>query len=624
MKRCRAFAAAVLAAWFFACGVAHAQLCVNAAGHPVTTAAGVPLLCGTTGGSEAGPAYQPYPRIFGYAEGGGALSAYASANWSTYAPLYNALVYANYVGGSIGGANTFAGVMAGVKSSSPLATPPYQGFYLQSPFQACAFQGTGETSGTTLTIQSSNSGTCSIATGGELYSVSSGNPSDTGTSIESGSGSTWTLSGSPGLGSGTSIAIVAGNQGTFAKWSMLVDTGTGSYGWWLRTAWPSGSIVITSEAANSGDLLLSPNNTSTNSNGRTLYQEFAYHFDEWYTQGQSVGEVASIAANPTLNLYFMDNQFPRPRQSGTWGAPSDTTDYSNTAAQAATYLQKAQAMQVAALRAQHSGVVVAGNSNYFALGTVSGNDVALDPSNDGLYDYAFAEQVEQSMGNYNFTTLFAMIEQQEAQVSSSGTIALGQYFNGTGSGCPSVVSWTSGVQSTWGSAQWQVARFWNGWANMRNYAWAPGVGANNVLWWFDEEYQGGVHGWLSNGTQRLDPPQTGGATQVTLTGTGNISNVMVRRFPNGWVILNPYGNGSVSITGGIPTTLHRLTNISSSTGDSTINTGAAVSFPVALGDSISSEPCGDGLFLIGTGALFQPFSLREAANDPVYHLDLVA
>ena len=145
---------------------------------------------------------------------------------------------------------------------------------------------------------------------------------------------------------------------------------------------------------------------------------------------------------------------------------------------------------------------------------------------------------------------------------------------------------------------------------MRNAYWAPGVGANNVLWWGDELGQPTTSGagWLSKGTQRLDPPQTGPATQVTLTGTGNVSGVYVRRLPNGWVIWNPYGNGSVTITN-IPTTLFHIADPFG--GQSGVNTGAQVSGgSVTLGDTISSQSCGDGLFLIGTGMNIQP-----AAND---------
>ena len=433
-------------------GVVSGQVLTNGTGQPIL-AGGSPIQIIQI----ASPQSAGFPRIFGYAESGSALSAYVSANWTTYAPLYNALVYANYVGGTTGGA-TFAAVMASTKAASTLIAPPFQGYYLQAPFQACAFQGTGTTSGTALTIQSSNTNTCPISISAKLYSVSGGNPVDTGSTIASGSGSSWVLTGSPGLASGTSIAIVGGNQATFAKWSMLVDTGTGSIGWWVRSSWPNGSIVDSSQASTSGDLLLSPNNTGTNANGRTLYGEFAYHFDQWYTQGNAVGEIASTAANPTLNLFFLDNQYARTREAGTFGAPSDTTSYAAGNATAAAYLQRAQALQVAALRTQHPGIIVAGNSNYYLLGTASGNNVALDPSNVGLYDFAFAEGVEQSMGSYNAATLFAMLEQQEAQVSTNGALVVGEYYNGTGSGCPSVVSWTSAAQGSWGANQWQVWR----------------------------------------------------------------------------------------------------------------------------------------------------------------------
>jgi hypothetical protein len=68
------------------------------------------------------------------------------------------------------------------------------------------FQGTGTTTGTALTIQSTVAGT--IGVGAELYTISGGVLTDTGFSIVSGAGTAWVISGSPALPTGTTIAII--------------------------------------------------------------------------------------------------------------------------------------------------------------------------------------------------------------------------------------------------------------------------------------------------------------------------------------------------------------------------------------------------------------------------------
>jgi hypothetical protein len=377
-----------------------------------------------------------------------------------------------------------------------------------------------------------------------------------------------------------------GNQNTFAAWSAQVNANS----WWVRASWPSGAIATND--AYSGDLLLNPNNTTTNSAGRNIFQEFAYHFDNYWALGNKDGESSGPPANRYLNFYILDNHFAAPRQSGTWGAPSDTTNYSKTSSQAITYLQKGQALEVAALRAQHPGIVIGGNTNYYNR-VLAGNS-SLDSSNNGLYDYALCESPEEfAMPDYTATQIFNALITAEAQVSSTGSLVVTNVFNGTGG---NGVKWTSGTQSTWGTSQWQVARAWNAMVQMRNWIWGPGPGSGNTLYWFDEEYQGHVHGWLSNGTQRLDPPQT----------VAWCDGVYRRRFPNGWVLWNPFGNGAQTLTIGsgacqVPSTLSRIANISSSTGDSTINTGKPVNYGGATTVTLQDGGNGDGLFLIGTG-----------------------
>ena len=122
-------------------------------------------------------------------------------------------------------------------------------------------------------------------------------------------------------------------------------------------------------------------------------------------------------------------------------------------------------------------------------------------------------------------------------------------------------------------------------AQMRNayYILNPGGVSYNSVGLMDEMYQGGSYAWLSNGTQRLDPPQS----------TSWSNGVWRRRFPNGWVLWNPRGNGAQTVS--VTTTLFRLTNRGSSYGDSGVNNGAQVS-----GGTVTLQDA-DGLFLIGTG-----------------------
>ena len=82
-----------------------------------------------------------------------------------------------------------------------------------------AFQGTGSSSGATLTVATTVAGV--IQTGGELYTISGGVLTDTGLSVVSGSGPTYTLSGSPALGAGTAIAIINNGSQVYG-----VDPGT--------------------------------------------------------------------------------------------------------------------------------------------------------------------------------------------------------------------------------------------------------------------------------------------------------------------------------------------------------------------------------------------------------------
>ena len=134
----------------------------------------------------------------------------------------------------------------------------------------------------------------------------------------------------------------------------------------------------------------------------------------------------------------------------------------------------------------------------------------------------------------------------EASLASGGTLVFHQV------GGPDGDNDLTGNQSGWGAAQWQAVRFGFAAAMQRNwhYALSCGQGDYGSLGLMDEQVQTvngkANYGWLSAGTQRLDPPQSAAWS----------NGVWRRRFPDGWVLWNPRGNGAQTVT--IPSTLCRI------------------------------------------------------------------
>jgi hypothetical protein len=176
-------------------------------------------------------------------------------------------------------------------------------------------------------------------------------------------------------------------------------------------------------------------------------------------------------------------------------------------------------------------------------------------------------------------------------MSSIGTLIVGSYgLTGNGGTFPN-------AQASWSTTHYQDIRGQAAFALLRNWHYAPNGTGNStngsggiVL---DEMCQQNVCGWLSaaaGGT--LDAPQTPGSPWT--------QGVYRRRYPNGWVLWNPRGNGVQTIavgtgTGQITPGLKRLT--SNGYGDPSVNSGATLT----AGETVTLQDGGhgDGLFLIG-------------------------
>lgn len=380
-----------------------------------------------------------------------------------------------------------------------------------------------------------------------------------------------------------------------SNWPWITAAFNAASMWAYTTIGGSGTtnLLPYGGSANQSYLQICPTNVQTipnfTFNGKTgvlaglnLWDSYAQYFIDVMVNGLAVskyGEAHNLAANPYLDGIYLDNETPTPPGTATWNGKGTTPVGTNATTVANT--QKGQAKHAAAIRAAKPGMLVFANTAFSsALPT-------LDPSNIGLWDVCFQEEVigesfsietfDNSPPGHFMQRLIAA----EATVAPTGTLVFHQ------SGSPGGVNNLTGNQSTWSATQWRSLRMGFAAAMMRNYhfAWNGGVQAFSNFGLLDEQAQtiGGVQnfGWLSAGSQRLDPPQSASWS----------NGVWRRRFPNGWVLCNFRGNGAQTVA--VPNTLSRITT--RGYGDATVNTGATVS-----GGTVTLQDA-DGIFLIGTG-----------------------
>jgi hypothetical protein len=326
--------------------------------------------------------------------------------------------------------------------------------------------------------------------------------------------------------------------------------------------------------------------------GYSVWNLYAQYFYDVWTRGLALskyGEDKPYAANPDVDGIFVDNMYPSVYLSGsvtaTW-LGLGTTPVGQTA-QTTRAVQQGQARLVNAIQAVWPDALVAGNTGYSEF--LLSNRGATDPSYDHLYPIVFQEaaigvsnSIETVYNSPPGAFMKGLIE-AEASIAPGGTLVLCQ------SGLPGGANGLDSNQSTWTDgvgSNWQALRYGFAAAMQRNYhfCWNGGNQNYSNVGLLDEQAQTVAgspnYGWLSAGTQRLDEPQSASWS----------NGVWRRRFPNGWVLWNPRGNGAQTVT--IPSTLCRIQT--RGYGDSTVNTGGCGATTVKLEDA-------DGLFLVGTG-----------------------
>jgi hypothetical protein len=383
---------------------------------------------------------------------------------------------------------------------------------------------------------------------------------------------------------------------------------------WVTNALNSSSMWAYTSASGSGttDLLsysytgntgqsyiqITPYNSQTLSssfsyNGKTgvlagynVWNLYAQYFYDVLVNGLAAskyGEAKTYAPNPYLDGVMLDNMAPSaPKTAATWmglgTAPVGVTAVTTAAT------QQGDAKQANAFRALKSNFLVWYNGSLTGLYINGGYTV--DPTYKSLKDVSMAEGTVgyswsiETWDNSPPGQWMQGLIADEVSITPGGTLVFHQV------GGPGGANDLTGNQSSWGATQWQAVRFGFAAAMQRNwhYMLNCGQGAYSSVGLTDEQVQTvngkANYGWLSAGTQRLDPPQSEAWS----------NGVWRRRFPNGWVLWNPRGNGAQTVT--IPSTLCRIKT--RGYGNSSVNNGACGATSVTLQDA-------DGLFLIGTG-----------------------
>jgi hypothetical protein len=320
--------------------------------------------------------------------------------------------------------------------------------------------------------------------------------------------------------------------------------------WFLRTTWPSGSIVTNQYST----ALAQVNNgvdTTKDSSGRYAMQYFSWYWNQVLIEGNAVilGESQTVALDPVCDGFFHDNQFWTPRVSGDWLENGTTQTASSSGTPPITAaIQQGHAQAIVAMQSYNPALMNMGNNDWYATSVST-----IDPSCRGLYD---AQLFEAAIGESYSVEEYATWDQlmtnmiaAEPLVTANGFSLFGQY-NASGTN-----AWPQD-QSDWNASHYQGMRYGLATALQRGYYYNAESGTPATLWYFDEFDGGSVDkvGYLG---PPVDPPQTA-AWQ---------NGVWRRRYANGAAFVNPKGNGPQTVTLG--TTLYHLHGAE----QPTINTG---------------------------------------------------
>jgi hypothetical protein len=360
--------------------------------------------------------------------------------------------------------------------------------------------------------------------------------------------------------------VIAAPGGT----GFVLENTLDAQNWWLRASWPNGEKII--EGFYPGWLANALLNRPNKLNG----QDYIEWLMSTYTRDMFVNGVYSNLygrpqANPHIDGIFYDNIFIKPRHSGDWYTNGSSVNQSDVAL--GTAFREAIRAGYQAHRAMLPAFSTFGNNSESTLGYNPHNLPTPIPEYVGVMDFGLVENhtgASYSTDEWGSTAqLLSAIKIHAANLTDPS----GQFCVGT-------------RRHTLTSRNYQDFRYsfsvalcgsdgYVGYSDHTVDSWGSSDGYNRTAQFFDE--------YDNAGTQRY---YLGVAENAVVTAAWQ-SGVYLRRFQNGWVLLNPKGNGTRTVNLG--QTMRKLQGRSGFS-DTTVNNGAQVT-SVTLQDR-------DGLVLL--------------------------
>jgi hypothetical protein len=340
--------------------------------------------------------------------------------------------------------------------------------------------------------------------------------------------------------------------------------------WWLRTSFPSGSVVTINAY---GDVFSIPN---TFPGGPTLNgQNYAQWVMSTYVRDVYVNGVypANHPANPHIDGFFFDNVFMMYDKTGDWNRDG-VSDAQNNLALGALYRQGV-VEGVAAYRALLPGKPFFANNMRGTMQYNPWNLPAPPPEFAGLFDFGLLEfYTGESYSADEWAGPAAMLQFARNHAAQQTK--------------PENQVMFSGRRHTLTSTNFQDARYAiaaqlcasDGYISYKDATGDGGAmetGYETAGKWFDE----------FGGEGAAHPRYYLGVAEDAVVTASWTSGVYRRRFQNGWVLWNPRGNGVRTVNLG--QTMRKLQGRSGFS-DTTVNNGAQVT-SVTLQDR-------DGLVLL--------------------------
>jgi hypothetical protein len=351
------------------------------------------------------------------------------------------------------------------------------------------------------------------------------------------------------------------------------DATIGANNWWLRNSYPSGAIQ--EYGYYQGLLCNQVANLPIKLNGQSFIQWFmATYSKDMYVNGVYAAQSGRPQANPSLDGFFFDNIFIAPRFSGDFNCDGTSDSKDNTAIQ--QLFREGLASGADAYHQAYPDKKLMGNLEFAGLvfynpWNIPSPEPTLNQKWDGglMEGYIGLSWSAETWGTAPTMLAGAKVHQSMLIDPYSQVVGINRLYTLTST---NFQDFRHGVCAALCSSDGYVA-----YSDAGADSYGSTTGFNGAAQWFDEYDNAGTQRYYLGVAvdERVSVPWTQG--------------VYRRRFANGWVLWNPKGNGTQTLSLG--QTMRKIQGRSGYS-DTAVNNGATVT-------SVTLQ-ARDGLVLLNT------------------------